>query len=571
VALVAPSPAPVAGTPARLGRPAEARGARTDRHSWPPRAALPWLALGALVLAGLLWRTRDYMLLPRLTDETGEVLLGLRIARGEALPAVNVQPYIGALYNYLVAGAFLALGPRIDAGRLVAAVAGALTLVPTYLLGRALGGPGARGQLVGLLGAGLLAASATHALVSSRIAYSNSLTPLFATTALWLLHRALARQSGPSLVLAALLFGLAVQTHLSALALAPGLALAVLLSGRGLLLAGAGRPSMPGRARWLPSRWAWLALLASVVAIANIVGYNVTHPLASASGVELRSGRYLGEEVWTVGGWLDRLLRLLRAVALALGGAVSEDVQPWALSSPMVVAVVGLALLGLASFARRGAWLPLLATVSVLLVVSSMNGRVEPVVPRARHYAPLLPLGLVAAAEGLMVLRTLALGALARLRAPRRLGRGVADAVLALAVVGLIAGSVASLRAYEAERLARPEKHNGALLAVLAAIEASGARDERVYVDAGLAQALTMSGGRTLTHLRYAFLVTGQEYDTLDVRQQPLPLGRAATSSRRLVLRGEDVPAVEGLYRLDPLPGEPGPGAPLRAFRAYAR
>jgi len=44
---------------------------------------------------------------PRYTDETDEIDLALRIARGEIFPMTNVVGYLGAFYNYLLAGAFL--------------------------------------------------------------------------------------------------------------------------------------------------------------------------------------------------------------------------------------------------------------------------------------------------------------------------------------------------------------------------------------------------------------------------------------------------------------------------------
>src|SRR5439155_1059500 len=90
-------------------------------------------------------------------------------------------------------------------------------------------------QVVGLLAALLLAVSGPHILVSSRIAYSNSLTPLFTTVSLWLLQRAIVRSSPVALVGSGFAFGLALQTHLTALAVAPGMGLAFLLAGGGPL------------------------------------------------------------------------------------------------------------------------------------------------------------------------------------------------------------------------------------------------------------------------------------------------------------------------------------------------
>src|SRR6266508_3761564 len=47
--------------------------------------------------------------IPRFTDETDEALLGLQIARGQTLRLTNQDPYIGALWNYLLAAGLAVL------------------------------------------------------------------------------------------------------------------------------------------------------------------------------------------------------------------------------------------------------------------------------------------------------------------------------------------------------------------------------------------------------------------------------------------------------------------------------
>ena len=69
-------------------------------------------------------------------------------------------------------------GPSLLTPRLIMAIMGAVTVVPTYLLGRSLAGGS---SLVGLLAALLLALSPIHIVVNSHIASSNCLTPLFTT------------------------------------------------------------------------------------------------------------------------------------------------------------------------------------------------------------------------------------------------------------------------------------------------------------------------------------------------------------------------------------------------------
>ena len=79
--------------------------------------------------------------IPAFSDELNEVMLGLGILRGEGIPLTNVTSYIGAFYNYLVAGAFFVIGPQIIAPRALVMVLGVLTVAATYLLGRQVAGP----------------------------------------------------------------------------------------------------------------------------------------------------------------------------------------------------------------------------------------------------------------------------------------------------------------------------------------------------------------------------------------------------------------------------------------------
>src|SRR5215213_6405812 len=343
-------------------------------------------AIGAVLIFAVLLRLSDLMVVPRLTDETHEVILGLQIARGETLPLVGVNTYIGAVFNYLVAGGFLVLGPRPEVGRLTALTFGVLQIIPTYLLARRLGGSGWRGTATGLLAALLIASSAADILVTSRIAYSNSLTPFFTMSGLWLLHRAVMCRSQLSLVASGLPFGLALQTHASAVAIWPGLAIYLLLQRHSVRL-----------------RWLLLTGLVAVLMIANVVAYNVIHPFATVEEIVFRSATYGGVVSAGLQEWPLRLGTLLRSYALALGGRASEQVEPAsALVSPSVVAATALAIAGLVRLARRREWLPILGIVSTVLVVSAFNDRVEPVVVRARHFAQILPLGFVLAALGVV-------------------------------------------------------------------------------------------------------------------------------------------------------------------------
>ena len=105
-----------------------------------------------------------------------------------------------------------------------------LTVLLTYGYARTLGG-----RWAGLIAAGLLAVSAPHVLLSSRVAWSASLTPLLGIGAAWTLELAVSRGRPWLLLVAGLLAGLALQAHPSFVALLPGFAVFVLLRGRHLL------------------------------------------------------------------------------------------------------------------------------------------------------------------------------------------------------------------------------------------------------------------------------------------------------------------------------------------------
>ena len=108
-------------------------------------ATREWLGVGGLTLLGLglrLWNLWD---IPSPTDELLGVGLGLATARGEALPLTDFEPYIGALWTYLLASLFLLLGPSPFVGRLIPCLAGTLT-VPGDLSPWPRGGGSCRGR-----------------------------------------------------------------------------------------------------------------------------------------------------------------------------------------------------------------------------------------------------------------------------------------------------------------------------------------------------------------------------------------------------------------------------------------
>lgn len=499
--------------------------------------ALELAAATATLAIAFALRWPDLMAVPRFTDELREVVIGHRIASGEALPLTNWKPHIGAFFNYLVAATALVVGPKLVVGRLVVATLGALTVLPTYLFGRSVGGP-----LVGALSALLLAGSAVHIAVNSHVAYSHSLVPLFATLGLWLVQRAVSSGSARSLIGAGAAFGLAFQVHPSAIVIWPGVGLFLLWKGRGLGL-----------------RAYALAASAGLVAIGNEIVFNATHELAGLYKARDRSEVALEptDDPLAYLGWPGRLLSLLYGLARALVGRLTETPQPDVRLEPALVVFGGLVAAGLILFWRRGYQLPSLAMLAGLAMISSASGTSTALVPNARHFALLLPIAYVAIACAVVV-------------ASRMAGRLTQRPWLGVAVGGvaslvLVATSLSGLRDYY-DTMQREGRTNAPVLEALAAIERGSAPDETVYLDDDLSLSGTISGGRLLATMDLALEIQRRPHEVVDARNARL-ISRPR-ETRVLVLHPDTIRYASQRYVLEPLPGEPGPGAPLRVFRA---
>jgi 4-amino-4-deoxy-L-arabinose transferase-like glycosyltransferase len=478
----------------------------------------PIVSLAGLLGLALAVRWPELAMVPQFTDEIREVARGGAIARGELLPLTNFTPHIGALFNYLVAAALWLVGPRLEVGRLVVLAFGVLTVLPTYLLGRRLGN-----QAVGLLAAALLAVSATHIAVSSHIAYSQSLTPFFVTTSLWLLQRAIGAADRRALVASGAAFGLAVQLHPAALALAPGLAVYALLRGRRL------------------GRWTFvLSVLAALLVLSNLVVFNLQGRMAGLGRAASRIEQYTTPESEAEGGWPARFGLLINELFGALAGLVGESPQPMLFESPEALLWLGLLLLGLGWLARRREWLLLAVIVSGLLFISLLNGRLAPIVVRARHYALLLPAAYVAVAVALV-------GLYGWLR-----GRLVGRLTLVACAVGLLIAPLWHLQTYY--RWAYDQGHtNQVQLASDSTLRQLTNTGETVLVDRSLLRVPTLSGG-----------VSGEAPILgLELRRQPLAvlepadlaaiLNRISAGSPVLLLHRDTAAALSQRFALTPL------------------
>ncbi|HET8628331.1 MAG TPA: glycosyltransferase family 39 protein [Thermomicrobiales bacterium] len=506
------------GGAGRPRRPARAR------HAWlQSRWAEAVLAL-ALVAGAAAVRWPYLMRLPHFTDETDEVRWALAIWRGEILPLTAADRSYGPLHAYLLATGLWLVGPSMLLPRALALAIGALTVGATYLLGRELAGRGA-----GLLAAALLLTSPQHIVVNSHVAWQNATTPFYSTLCCWALARALrepaeigAGRGGRWLVAAGFLYGLTVQTHVGTLVLAPALAAAALLA-------------LAARRAWgiLRRPWPYAAVGAALPAYGPVLAYNLTHGLAGVRRVRARRD-YAYE---THPGWDSyhrNLGRLLGELARMLSDPFRLPARPLHyLTSPYLLAVVGLALLGLALLARGGRPLPLLALLSTAAVLPYFNHAYGVAGDRflltGRYVAFLLPPLLVAVAAAALALAGRALAAV-----PRRWRAPAAAAPLALVAL-LVLYPLLPLARYYREEAAR-DPDNAAFLAAVQTIEAERGPGTPVWLDQRLDKVDLHDGADALNILDYLLTLDRQPHRVVadpgdELRRAPptrAPAGRGA-------------------------------------------
>lgn len=222
-----------------------------------------------------------------------------------------------------------------------------------------------------------MAISFVPVVVNSHIAWSNATTPFWTTLALLVLSEAVRRDRPSFLIAAGALAGLAVQTHPTA---------AIYLIGGALWL-------VFTRPAWLRSRWAWLAVLVALLAVSNLIGYNVVTGGGSVEQVARRdyaftSGVTLAEYATNVQGFLGLAYQLIGSTFLS---TLSAQAGPPALRSPLVIAYALVALAALVYAAWRRVSLPLLVWLTTLVLLPLANRAYDSHIA-ARYLAPLLPL-----------------------------------------------------------------------------------------------------------------------------------------------------------------------------------
>jgi 4-amino-4-deoxy-L-arabinose transferase-like glycosyltransferase len=431
--------------------------------------------LTSVILAGILLlafasRWAYLLQIPELTDETIEIRWALSISRGEQFPLTNYVAFTGPIFHYLLAAIFKLFGPSLLAARLLVMLLGCVTVLVTYALARTIAG-----RTVALLAAGFMATSSVHTLSSSHLAWSHSTTPFFVSLTLWQLARAVRHGSPRGLLIAAVLLGLAMQSHPSVFLLVPAVAAYLAWKGRHLL-----RPKVAA---------AMLGLLA--ISYSNMLVHNAVAGLESleqARGKESDYARTLPE---TSRGYYGRALEVLstlvRLPASQLGRLDSEKGQT---VEPLTLAYAGFSLAGLALLAARGQPLPALgvAGLALLLPLSSAEHSLLP--RQGRYLAPALPLMYIGLAAALVW---------ALDKARHSSSRWAASAGLAILVLILL--PVGRTLSYHRTELA-DGRTNQRYFDTLAFLRAEHLQGKIVLLDSKLMQERTGAGGQALRSLQ---------------------------------------------------------------------
>ena len=494
-------------------------------------------------------RWPNLWLIPAFSDETREAALAMAIYHGQAAPLTNVNPYIGAFWNYLVAAGFWTFGLSPWLPRAVSFVGGVATVAATWWLGRELGG-----RLAATVAATFMAANSTHILVNSHVGWSHAITPLFTTLGFACLARALAgdardTQSTPAraqwLVPAAVAFGLAIQTHLTA----------------GLFLVGAGLAAILMRPFLLRTRWLMLASAALLLATANLVIYNVATGGHSFTGGLEHVADYTGEETgYDTRAYGENFGRLTLASAWILSGAIEKRrFLGESLAEPLLLLYLGLAIGGGVWAAWRRRWLPLLAIMPYVLVMPLVNPKYEPLL-NGRYLTPLLPL--VFAAVGLA---TADAWRLLRRRAPGGL-RQASTAALVAGVALLALYPLVPLARYERST----ERTNHAVLAASRVVQTYRQPGETVLLDRGLDGIFQMAAGSVYKSMQ--LLLGGHDVPYADIDGRPSSINEALAegSPRLALLHGDRVAPLRRSFTVTPV-GEQVRGAGFGVYRIAPR
>jgi hypothetical protein len=498
------------------------------------------ILLGVTLLA-ILVRLPYLSDVPRYTDEVQEASVALGIVRGLALPLTNHDPYMGAFFNYVLAGLFAVFGTDPHLPRFLATAASVGTVALTCIWGRRLSD-----RWIGAIAALLVAGNAANILDSAHVGYSHSLTPFFATLGVWLFWeatdgRGLDRSRLPTRRLqlfgSALALGVAFQTHPTTIALLLGLAIVYLIRY--------------ARDRQLGIGSALGAVLGASVGCLNLLIFNVRSMGGGViAGINHRWA-YADQQPLTpraiVHYWADGL----RAFgSLVDGSAAAGGIMPRELELIFFGASVALCCSGTLLMLRHGqTFVPIVlgSWLVVLPILTTGRTTVD------RFWMPSLPLAALAMAGAIVFL-------LRDLRARCRSGLGLSVAILVVAV--LVAHSWPGLeRLYQLRAAVQPT--NSELEALVSAVSADARPRERVLVEQSLFAKPIQDETSEFRTIEYLLTLRGDAPPTRnDFREILLGLARPdAPASEVVVSTDRAVEQLAGLAQPEDLSP---PIAPLR-------
>jgi hypothetical protein len=338
-------------------------------------AALDVLLIGGFVGLALVVRWTHLFSSPPFPAVGQTALAALAVSEGRSWPLVDQAPYLGAPFIYLLAAVYRVFGPSLESTMVLAWLLGALTIIPTYLLGRQLGGP-----IAASVAAVLLATSPAHTVISSHVPWVHSLTPGLAALSLWLLIRAETRHDARALLLSGLAMGLTLQTHPTAFP----------------LLLGAGIAAMVSIKRWRNLRLIAVLVLGITLGYAPLLANHLQTRFQVVGDINGKQARYLDDDVdaneRADRGFYFNNLEQLTASLVRMSAGELRDELPSAgsyLRDPRLLVYPLLGGAGLLLSRRQGSVLLLGLTVAVFLP-PLLNGKYKPILD-GRYLMPLVP------------------------------------------------------------------------------------------------------------------------------------------------------------------------------------
>ena len=420
------------------------------------------LLLAALFLLALAIRLPYFHLVPRFEDEGLEVIRALEVSRGTNVPMIGYDIYYGPLFTVIVAALFRLLDADLLAARVVAVVAGALTVPAIYLLARMVAN--ARVAIVAAL---LALTSPMLVVVGSHFGWSNSLTPLLATATLAAVYVGVTERRLMWLATGGFLAGLMVQSHPLSVVLVVALVVWHFV-------------------RCPPAEW-FKRLEVYVAAVAFGIGYApmlwilTGRPDQVIDAVQKQS--YVYGPVESIGQYMDRLVSALTLLVTTIAGtgerlwAGFHDVPR--LRRAIELAALGVVASGLVLSGRARSFLAIALLLPMLVLPLSTHAL------QSRYLLLLVPLACVCA--GVALSSIWERGGWA----PRLVATGALVAVLTVNLVAIV----------RVERRAiRDGDSNAAFFAVRDAVVRNGECQDHVFIEDTDALGLPPGEARTWTY-----------------------------------------------------------------------